>query len=170
VSTSVDPTPREIVADEEVAGSRPPSCWSVREGDWRDDLPDEVAALLAPPVIVSAEAFVPSVDVVAAETSVVAAVDVVPTVDAVPVVDVVPTVDAVPAVELVPAGAVVVPGVAVVSVEFRVPAGAPAVVPAGPEDGELAAYHPRHAAPEEAPARFGSPARRLRRRRSAHVA
>jgi hypothetical protein len=61
VSTSTDPTPSEAaVADEEVEGSRPVACWSVREGDWRDELPDEVAALLAPPVIVSAEASTPA--------------------------------------------------------------------------------------------------------------
>jgi hypothetical protein len=55
----VDPAPSEI-ADEEVAGSRPVACWSVREGDWCDELPAEVTALLAPPLIVSAEAFVPA--------------------------------------------------------------------------------------------------------------
>ncbi|MCW2642357.1 MAG: hypothetical protein JWP76_4663 [Dactylosporangium sp.] len=61
MSTSADPTSSEVaVADEEVEGSRPVACWSVREGDWRDELPDEVAALLAPPVIVSAEAPVPA--------------------------------------------------------------------------------------------------------------
>jgi hypothetical protein len=54
----MDPTPDEIVADEEVTGSRPVACWSVREGDWCDELPAEVAALLAPPLIVSAETFV----------------------------------------------------------------------------------------------------------------
>jgi hypothetical protein len=52
--------PNQIVAAEEVEGSRPVACWSVQEGDWRDELPAEVAALLAPPVIVSAEAFVPT--------------------------------------------------------------------------------------------------------------
>jgi hypothetical protein len=57
----MDPTPSEIaVADEDVEGSRPVACWSVREGDWCDELPDEVAALLAPPVVVSAEASVPA--------------------------------------------------------------------------------------------------------------
>jgi hypothetical protein len=133
VSTSADPTPREIAAtDEDVEGSRPASCWSVREGDWRDELPDEVAALLAPPVIVSAEAFVRAVDVV-------------------------PAVTVVPPVTVVPA----------VAVEFVVPAGQPA--PAS-EEGSPAAYHPRHAAPEDARARFVTPARGLRRRRSAHVA
>jgi hypothetical protein len=60
VSTSVDPTPSETaVTDEEVEGSRPVAIWSVREGDWSGELPAEVAALLAPPVIVSAETFVP---------------------------------------------------------------------------------------------------------------
>jgi hypothetical protein len=52
----VDPTPDEIaVADEDVEGSRPDACWSVQEADWCAQLPAEVAALLAPPVIVSAE-------------------------------------------------------------------------------------------------------------------
>jgi hypothetical protein len=61
VSTSTDPTPSEAaVADEEVEGSRPVACWSVREGNWCDELPDEVAALLAPPLIVSAEASAPA--------------------------------------------------------------------------------------------------------------
>jgi len=55
VSTSVD---AELTEIEDVEDSRPAACWSVVEGDWRGDLPADVAALLAPPVVVSAEAFV----------------------------------------------------------------------------------------------------------------
>ncbi|GII25557.1 hypothetical protein [Planosporangium mesophilum] len=61
MSTSMDPAPSEVtVSAEEVEGSRPRACWSVREGAWSAGLPAEVAALLAPPVIVSAEAFAPT--------------------------------------------------------------------------------------------------------------
>jgi hypothetical protein len=57
----MDPTPSEVpIADEAVEAARPGACWTVRECDWRHELPDGVAELLAPPVIVSAEAFVPA--------------------------------------------------------------------------------------------------------------
>ncbi|NJC73729.1 hypothetical protein HC031_29015 [Planosporangium thailandense] len=70
MSTSVEQAHSEIVvADDEVEGSRPGACWSVRECGWRNELPEDVVELLAPPVIVSAEAFAPAgaCDVVAAE-------------------------------------------------------------------------------------------------------
>jgi hypothetical protein len=57
VSTSVEPSPSE----NDVRDRRPAACWSVQGCDWRDDLPAEVTALLAPPVVVSAEVFAPRV-------------------------------------------------------------------------------------------------------------
>jgi hypothetical protein len=44
--------------DRDVEASQPDACWSVQEGDWQDVLPPELAALVAPPVVVSAESFV----------------------------------------------------------------------------------------------------------------
>jgi hypothetical protein len=56
VSTSVEAALSEVpVAAEDVEHSRPAACWSVVEGDWREELPADVVALLAPPVVVSAE-------------------------------------------------------------------------------------------------------------------
>jgi hypothetical protein len=57
VSTSVEPSPSE----NDVRESRPAACWSVQGCDWRDELPAEVTALLAPSVVVSAEVFAPRV-------------------------------------------------------------------------------------------------------------
>jgi hypothetical protein len=57
VSITADPTPGENAVDLE--GSRSHACWSVQGGDWCDELPAELAALLAPPVVVSAEAITP---------------------------------------------------------------------------------------------------------------
>ena len=49
--------PEITVAIEDVEDSRPTACWSVVEGDWHGVLPADVAALLAPPVVVSAQTF-----------------------------------------------------------------------------------------------------------------
>jgi hypothetical protein len=61
-----DPTDRVAVTAAEVAENRSTSCWSVQERAWKQvlpDLPDDVIALLATPVVVTAEAYnAPAVD------------------------------------------------------------------------------------------------------------
>jgi hypothetical protein len=61
VSTNLDAAPWAIdVAADDVADSRSAACWSVEGHGWKQilpDLPDEMIALLATPVVVSAEAF-----------------------------------------------------------------------------------------------------------------
>jgi hypothetical protein len=56
VLTSADPTPNELDVEEH----RPAACWSVQEGDWCDVLPADIAALLAPPLTVSAQSAAPA--------------------------------------------------------------------------------------------------------------
>jgi hypothetical protein len=59
VSTSLDVTPWQLeAAADDVEDSRSATCWTVEERGWKQvlpDLPDEVIALLATPVVVSAE-------------------------------------------------------------------------------------------------------------------
>jgi hypothetical protein len=53
----------QVPAREEVAENRSTACWTVEESAWKQvlpDLPDDVIALLATPVVVAAE---PCVDV-----------------------------------------------------------------------------------------------------------
>ena len=61
MSTSLDVAPSETVAvAADVEDSRSAACWSVEEHGWKQvlpDLPDDVIALLATPVVVSAESF-----------------------------------------------------------------------------------------------------------------
>jgi hypothetical protein len=60
VSTSLDVAPWELeAAADDVEGSRSAACWTVEEFGWAQvlpGLPDEMVALLATPVVVSAEA------------------------------------------------------------------------------------------------------------------
>jgi hypothetical protein len=60
VSTSLDVAPWELeAAADDVEDSRSAACWSIEECDWAQvlpGLPDEMVALLATPVVVSAEA------------------------------------------------------------------------------------------------------------------
>jgi len=56
--THVDPLPDDAVpvSSADVADSCSAACWSVEERAWKQelpDLPDDVIALLAPPVVVS---------------------------------------------------------------------------------------------------------------------
>jgi hypothetical protein len=59
VSTSLDVAPWQLeAAADDVEDSRSAACWTVEERGWKQvlpDLPDEVIALLATPVVVSAE-------------------------------------------------------------------------------------------------------------------
>ena len=60
MSTSLDVAPWQLeAAADDVEDSRSAACWTVEERGWKQvlpDLPDEVIALLATPVVVSAEA------------------------------------------------------------------------------------------------------------------
>jgi hypothetical protein len=64
VPITVDPLPDQSAApdplDVDVERNRSAACWSVQEGDWSAILPAEIAALLAPPVVVSAQSVAPS--------------------------------------------------------------------------------------------------------------
>ena len=59
MSTSLDVAPWQLeAAADDVEDSRSAACWTVEECGWKQvlpDLPDEVIALLATPVVVSAE-------------------------------------------------------------------------------------------------------------------
>jgi hypothetical protein len=59
--TTEETTAQEMsVSDLAVARMDVSACWSVEERAWKQELPelpDEVSALLAPPVVVSASAF-----------------------------------------------------------------------------------------------------------------
>jgi hypothetical protein len=60
--TEVQPYEPELVRAEDVADSRSAARWSVEESGWKQllpELPDDVIALLAPPVVVSARSIVP---------------------------------------------------------------------------------------------------------------
>jgi hypothetical protein len=155
----VDPTPSQVTAaDEEVEGSRPVACWSVREGDWRDELPDEVAALLAPPLIVSAEAFVPAETITSARPGPLARPG--PSVERAPWVE--PDAWVEPNAWMEPAPPVTGDDVPVADDR----------VPVADDEPAPVTYYPRHAAPEDPAPRSIAPtlARRLRRRRPSHAA
>ena len=54
-----DEQPAQVVNADDVANSRSAACWAVRDEGWKDlapALPDDMIALLAPPVVVTAEA------------------------------------------------------------------------------------------------------------------
>ena len=59
MSTSLDVAPWQLeAAADDVEDSRSAACWTVEERGWKQvlpDLPDEVIALLATPVVVSAQ-------------------------------------------------------------------------------------------------------------------
>jgi hypothetical protein len=63
--THVDPFSDDAmpVSSADVADSCSAACWSVEERAWKQDLPDlpdDIIALLAPPVVVTASASIPS--------------------------------------------------------------------------------------------------------------
>lgn len=60
---TTDCTPERSAPLAEVEGSTPATAWPVSESGWKQllpDLPDDVIALLATPVVVTAESLAPS--------------------------------------------------------------------------------------------------------------